>query len=424
MNQFIDTMNQILNNFDAQASWAQIVKTVQNPGANPTVALVIVAFVLVAVLMLVLLMFMFITPASKKVVKVRRYTGEAAVQARLAAEQREAEALASQSTEVSTKVRPAAAALTGVMTTSILLIVAFVGGYVATSTNSYCAGSCHRGTHAVTSADEASHARCTSCHEVGGIFGVPANLVSRGRMMYVAATEGMPRTLTSVVDSRPCLSCHREIGEESTVSAAGLKMSHKAVIEAGRPCVQCHEASGHTTDVYTGTMSTCVPCHDSKTASAQCPTCHEKNPDALAKEASPERTLGSKGFVYPAVRAANRECGGCHDQKKNCDPCHGIRMPHSREFKRGQHARNAAFSKKLSCWKCHDPQWCSNGGCHLSAFSPATGDTTHGENWRQLHSRAAWDAGCICHSQRGTDRTGPICTLCHLPNHDLAPIER
>jgi hypothetical protein len=122
--------------------------------------------------------------------------------------------------------------------------------------------------------------------------------------------------------------------------------------------------------------------------------------------------MGTGNLEFPAVRAAKRECGGCHDQERECDPCHGIRMPHSLDFRGGGHARAAAFEKKLMCWKCHDPQFCSNTGCHNSAFNPDNGSTSHGRDWKQQHRIAAWDAGCVCHGAVN-QRKVPMCTLCH-----------
>jgi hypothetical protein len=423
MNNINSSLGGLTGSFDGRSTWSQIVQTVQHPQANPTVALVLVALAAIAALILVLLLLMLLTPARKRVVKVRRYTGAAAQQAEAAAEQRAVEEGAQQ--RVAKKPSPLVAALTGTTAIVVIVAVAFIGMFVTTSTNAYCSATCHAGSRAVTSAKDATHARCVSCHEGGGILGVPAAITSRLRMAYVYSLQGMPKPASrAIVHSRPCLGCHQQVKDETTVSESGIRMSHRAVISAGRPCVQCHATTGHAKVVYTASMSTCVPCHDSKTASSECRTCHVKNVEANADGSSPERKLGSKGFVYPAVRAANRECGACHNQEKNCDPCHGIRMPHTRGFKRGLHARNAAFEKKLTCWKCHDPQWCSNGGCHQSAFSPLDGSTTHGKNWRGDHTLADFNDGCVCHTGRGTDRTGPICTLCHEPDHSISPPAR
>jgi hypothetical protein len=169
-------------------------------------------------------------------------------------------------------------------------------------------------------------------------------------------------------------------------------------------------------------MSTCLPCHDAKTASAACSTCHTEDPATVAFVAGAAREgLGSGKYVFPAVRAANRRCGDCHDEARECDTCHGVRMPHSDDFIEGAHARSAAFTGKLKCWKCHDPQWCSSG-CH-GAFSPDGTRSSHAGNWEQEHKRADWSGGCICHSQRGK-RKGSMCYLCHATDHSLLPIEQ
>jgi len=222
------------------------------------------------------------------------------------------------------------------------------------------------------------------------------------------------------VDPHQCLGCHGEVTEKTSVSA-GLRMSHKEVVAAGIPCTECHAQSGHTRKVFTATMDSCVTCHDSKTASAECDECHIGDP-ALTTIAGPgARGKGSGAYEYPAVRAASRTCDGCHDPERECDGCHGIRMPHTLQFTEGGHARAAAFDQKLRCWNCHDPQWCSNGGCHLALFQPTDGSTTHGRDWKQEHKRASFGAGCGCHSSRSSRRL-PICYRCHDKDRSLLPV--
>jgi hypothetical protein len=80
-------------------------------------------------------------------------------------------------------------------------------------------------------------------------------------------------------------------------------------------------------------------------------------------------------------------------------------MPHSEQFKRGGHARMAAFERKEMCSRCHKSGWCSTG-CHIGF------ETGHVANWKTLHQQAQRDATCGCHATR-SGRTTPMCDLCH-----------
>ncbi len=94
-----------------------------------------------------------------------------------------------------------------------------------------------------------------------------------------------------------------------------------------------------------------------------------------AVPAMPRRQQGVVG-VHHLPRRAGRRCdacshdvvseradqrgvvfGGCHNEKKNCDPCHGIRMPHTTEFMAHAHARAAAvdlwYNGGKACGRCH-----------------------------------------------------------------------
>lgn len=407
------------------SSTADAVKTaIANPSSNPTLSLLLVSCVVLAVILLVVFTVMLITPSRKRVKKIRRFYSSP----------EEAAAAARGGVVVGGTPAPRAAApeprgrVSRAMTSSsaivVLVVLVVLGTYLATSTDRYCANTCHASAAAVAAAVEADHAACTSCHEAG-IINVLANTASRGRMLVRSAMGASPEETNLAVGSGACLRCHREIAEHVITSErTGVVMSHAEVVAGGPPCSTCHAHAGHASDAFTASMSACLPCHDEETASAECSTCHSRDPSALTiaqgdSVSDGQLRLGSGRLVYPAVRAAKRECGGCHDEAKECDTCHGIRMPHTRAFTEGAHGRNAAFELKLSCWRCHDPQWCGRSGCHRGAFNPATGDTTHGGNWKAEHKRAPWDAGCGCHEGRGSKRKESICRLCHAADRTL-----
>ena len=386
----------------------RVLRVVHDPTSNTTLSLLLLAAVVLVVLLLVSLVMALAMPSSKRVVKVRRYSGTpeeiAAVRAR-------AEARKSQGAAVG----PAARSPRRLMSTPILIafaVLLVVSAYAVTSTDAYCARTCHRSSEGADTALAVDHASCTSCHEGHVVTGAVGNGLSRLRMLAMQTVSEAPTSSAVPVESSACLHCHRSIRRGVVVSSSGTRMSHAEVIAAGEACTSCHVAMGHREQAYTKSMSGCVTCHDTRTASATCTTCHSTDPLAARVDTESTATVGSGDIVYPAVRAANRDCAGCHNVVKDCDPCHGgIRMPHSPEFKAGGHAVNAAFERKTACWRCHDPQVCA-ADCHTS-FS-ADGASSHGKpaKWRLEHQASSWTAGCGCHAGR-SQRDYPICYRCH-----------
>ena len=410
-----------LQSFDMNSSVVLLRDVLRNPTAHTGLAIALLAAVVIAVLLLVLFVLMLITPSKRKIVKVRRYvdgTAPPGVDA-------EAAAAAGGSVvrvEGSPRTPPSKTflALTGPLAVTLLVLLGLVAFYVGTSSNAYCAKTCHGSSAAAKRALKLEHASCVSCHEEGGFLGGVANISSRARMLVSYTLGNSPRRTDVAVDSRSCMRCHDEVDEELVTSVNGVRMSHQEVIAAGQPCSICHDSAGHTADAFTASMSTCLPCHDSKVASADCDVCHTRTAIVFS---SSTRRLGTGKLVYPAVRAANRECSGCHDMAAECDTCHGIQMPHSNGFTAGSHARAAAFGEKARCERCHTRAWCSDSGCH-SAFQPNGLTSGHAGDWKVLHKEQEWSGGCVCHSQRGP-RKGSMCWLCHdSKTHELLPVKQ
>jgi hypothetical protein len=422
-----DTALQRLQSFDLSATVAALKDVVHNPTGNTTLSIVVLTLVVIAILMLVVFVLMLVTPSRKRVVKIRRYIGATPGESEGAPVDSGAVRGEALQREQGAQRKPPGQlylALTGPIAVAVLVVLAFVGTYVVTSMDVYCAQTCHNASDMVTKAEGIGHAACVSCHETDGIFSIFANTSSRLRMLALYGIGRSPSGASVAVDSATCLGCHGAVKDKIITSKAGVRMSHDEVITGGQPCSVCHKDSGHTKKVFTSSMSTCLPCHDSKRASSTCATCHTADPGSIGFAAGEARKeLGSGKIVYPAVRAANRRCNGCHNMARDCDSCHGVMMPHSNAFIEGGHARPAAFTGKVKCWKCHDPQWCSTG-CH-GAFSPDGLRSGHaGDNWVNEHKAADWSGGCVCHSQRG-QRKGSMCFLCHDPKtHALLPIRQ
>jgi len=194
-----------------------------------------------------------------------------------------------------------------------------------------------------------------------------------------------------------------------------IRVSHAEPLEAGMNCVDCHGAVGHLGEAgrVAVSMDRCLGCHDGESASADCAVCHTTDIAATGRDAlvrDDGRITGSGKYQYPTVVASGADCSGCHDVETQCDPCHGLRLPHPEAFVKGYHAKDAAFEKKESCYRCHDTRDCQS--CHRP-FS-----TGHAPNWKTDHARSPWDAGCGCHG-RGVNEETPLCVFCH----DNAPTQ-
>jgi len=422
------SLAQALSTLNASSTVAAVKAAIANPGSNTTLSLLLVSCVVLVVILLVVFTVLLITPSRRRITRVRRYyvPPEGAVEDAGHLSETIASEESGDHEAAHVPRSRIQRALASSSTIAALVVLAVIGVYGATSTDAYCSDTCHAGTAAVTAAAENNHAACVSCHEAG-VLNVVANTASRGRMLARSMIGGSPEEANSAIPSSSCQRCHRGISEDPfTSESTGVMMSHAEVVSGGLPCSRCHARIGHGDDVVTTSMSVCLPCHDDVVASSECSTCHSVDPSALTiagdSASDGELRLGSGRIAYPAVHAAKRECGGCHDEANDCDSCHGIRMPHSDAFKDGAHARNAAFGLKLECWRCHDPQECDR--CHRAPFNPKTGNTTHGDGWRAEHKRAAWDAGCACHEGRGSKRAGSICRLCHAADSSLLPVAR
>ena len=410
-----------------------IVDAVKETFANPTGDITTSVFVLIGILLLMLMavsgLLLAGTPKKRRVVKRRRYRVVPA--ASVASDEADEDSLLIEESEVSadaadeeSPVAPGPVkakergrfrkgadrvilAVTGAFVVPLLIASALIVGYVATGSDAVCGNTCHAGQKFVHNAATLKHASCAACHETPGLAGIPANLVARGRMA-VGQARGVTSSGPAVVESRSCLRCHAKILRVTTESSRGIRMSHKEPDASGRVCISCHATTGHAKRPDYS-MSTCLACHGGAKASTECATCHLDDPyDATARTQKSEEssaTLGSGLISYPVVAVGDVGCGGCHNEKRDCDSCHGLRLPHSSPFLTGGHARLAAFEKKASCYKCHEPDSCTTK-CHLNF------ETGHASNWKQAHAEGPRDAVCGCHASR-SKRTTSMCLLCH-----------
>jgi hypothetical protein len=296
---------------------------------------------------------------------------------------------------------------------AVLLLGAWVAAGFTTSDSGLCR-SCHASTFEHAKADKGSdpHAQlaCVSCHEAGGIVGryvtgVPFRLLHLAMASAGAGNDvGYGRATT-----RACTSCHvASLSGTTTNAERGLKMSHAEPLAASAICVDCHIMRNGIVGAYTAGMKPCLRCHDDDKASAACTTCHTGQ---TAAAASAETTS------FQNVQIREVSCAGCHDEKRKCDPCHGLRMPHTGEFRGHAHARAAAvdlwYNGGKTCGRCHTASRRPCSRCHSTMMGRAHGTT---QTLAASHQHASSASCNTCHQKNASISTRDFCKdVCHDP---------
>jgi len=150
-----------------------------------------------------------------------------------------------------------------------------------------------------------------------------------------------------------------------------LRMSHKEALEAGADCQSCHGSTIiRGEDLNPGmVMELCLRCHDSKTASNDCKRCHVSDWVRQRAEEEKQNLADLRISKDPSF-----QCYDCHDPKP-CDSCHGVRMPHTKEFMSIDvfpvvHGIYSRRNGTKACFKCHTEKGSPLGAgncyaCHL-----------------------------------------------------------
>lgn len=358
-----------------------LLQVIREPTANLTAAALIVAVAALVVLIAIVGLLLWATGGGRRRIAGRRTPPRAPAPA---ARSRIAKTVSGRSR------------LIMVALATSLGLAALISTHVIAGSGQYCADSCHHGDRVLASIGTPPHGalRCVDCHEDPAPAAAPGYTILRiGHALRGLTPAGPSYAVPS--PTRACAACHGDslTGVIESVDR-GVRMSHPQPLERGVSCHECHPGIGHGQPAAVP-MSRCLPCHDDETAPGRCGTCHIGEPGAAAGADVPTR-------VFRRVRLGPVEdCGGCHDQR-SCDACHGIRMPHTTAFKEGGHARDAAFSRKQKCWRCHNEQPdCRR--CH-GAF------TAHGDDFAREHQRFGWDSPCTgCHK----GHEGSFCARCH-----------
>ncbi|MBK5211310.1 MAG: hypothetical protein JJE36_03205 [Coriobacteriia bacterium] len=336
-----------------------------------------------------------------------------------------------------------------IMTTLLTFFVLLVGIEVTTTQNVVCI-SCHKSTvhEKITGSRTAHHnEKCVSCHESGGpIAGMTINFlprlshIARGAVatdkaslspnvavsgsadtalkVSATASAAVGKSNYGTVNTGACLNCHDDI-ETGTVTdtVAGIRMQHKEPLQAGTRCLECHTLSSGTGDIVAqGGMNNCLNCHDGKTASTSCTTCHIADDPATASAS--RISSGGEQLVTNYDR-----CYSCHDSAP-CDSCHGgVRMPHSEAFKttslHAYEGTKALWTGSGKCSKCHTATRNSCiGTCHQELPRHAKVDPAFSKDHMTYDGQTAAgiNMGCAtCHQFLDANGNTPktVCIGCH-----------
>ena len=272
--------------------------------------------------------------------------------------------------------------------------------------------SCHEGiAHTADVAGDAHRdVRCIECHEPGGAvrsvtIGVPARLAHIVQGGFSAESGGGYGPVVGTA----CLGCHDSVTREITYnSERALRMSHSEPLEAGAKCMACHML-GDDSKIGRATvgMAPCLRCHNDVDASVACATCHTSD---VSNAVLAARTHEPRQVI------AQPDCYTCHDSAP-CDACHGVRLPHSLDY-RWSHMYDAAsdlwFNGGGTCGTCHTEtrRSCYSAGCHLGTTMPyhLPQDPTFP---RRHAEHVDWGNCADCHEFAA--QLDDPCLMCHTP---------
>lgn len=244
----------------------------------------------------------------------------------------------------------------GAVAVALLLFVA-LPGYIA-SRSAFLQRYAHMDAAYGTWADSA-HAKvaCRKCHVSPGPV---AQLAYSAKMLsefYVSIVDRDRRpTLFGTPTNEACSSCHMDL---RTISPKGdLNIPHRAHVSAlGLDCIRCHDYVVHKKTAagkHTPPMSTCLKCHDGRTAKNQCSACHTDKDE-------PPTHRAADWLVVHGQKAVDGACNRCHEWTEGwCADCHSKRpRSHAADWRSTHRDR---VEKRRNCEACHEGPFCAR--CH------------------------------------------------------------
>jgi hypothetical protein len=310
--------------------------------------------------------------------------------------------------------------------TALVLVAAVVLALVAggaavdavTASPTLCT-SCHEMTKRAASWSGSPHGgiACVRCHQTPRPwYAVPVRLVDRAGLLGRDIAKHVAGGYRDPVDGRitgtppmpdaVCLQCHDP--NRKATSGFRIVIDHVAHAKRNGSCVSCHVRTAHPVDsrgAALSLMGTCFTCHGSAKgakAPGRCGLCHPSDYALLpASHTATDWAAKRHGGV---ATADLRQCEMCHEKRK-CDACHGVEMPHPMGWAKGRPGHGDVASRdRALCARCHGgrPDMCTM--CHHDAYAPAQG------TWEDQHAKDAEKRGaafCIdCHSALD-------CVRCH-----------
>lgn len=390
----------------------EILNLVRNPYSNITGALLLLSAVVVFVLLFAVIVIAVVTRPDPRGERFR--TQELKHYLTILAAHRDASDVTLEGFEPpSPRERLRGYAMLPSLLVTCAVVIVFGVAIGASSGQSSVCVACHEITphsEVVASGGTDPHVavNCVRCHESSGRLGIvtieaPERL---GHMMNGLRVDPRPTSYGGVASSA-CYRCHARIVAQITEDVdRGIRMSHKQPLEAGAECRDCHTLETGVISRLTSGMAPCLRCHDGENQSTTCSVCHTKDVSAAT------RSRANLAEMTGRVLVPTPDCGSCHDEATQCDPCHGgVRMPHSQVFLWWGHAREGVkdvwFSDGRRCGRCHTAERRPCTRCH--AFFP--GHPT--SEFIQGHTRASAGACGPCHDNKAYVAGRDFCGLCH-----------
>ena len=117
--------------------------------------------------------------------------------------------------------------------------------YRGTSTDAYCAATCHAMSKAVLSWRNSPHSAvpCVRCHESASPRAIPHNATMRLYFVYLQFTGAPARS--DIVPSSRCVTCHTSVLDAKLIARNGEPFTHREALVATPSCGTCHGQQGH-----------------------------------------------------------------------------------------------------------------------------------------------------------------------------------
>lgn len=423
-------MEEILRSLNLPGVWNELIQLIRNPNSNIIASLLLLSVIVIIVLLAASTVIALVTGQSRRRQRADREELEAllavldaldeaegADEATQRADGRDQAPEARQTVHRVVVARPPLwqRLLLGSASAFAVGIVLLIAVGASSSSSAACSG-CHQvtpHTEVVASGMDDPHdgVACVRCHESSGPVGiVTVESFDRVGHFFSGLQEEKPSSGYGTVRGSACNSCHRgAIREVTEDEVRGVRMSHTEPLEAGADCLDCHTGSTGIVSTVTNGMTPCLRCHDGENQPTDCATCHTKDVSEATTPVSSAPMEGRALITTP-------DCGSCHEQETQCDPCHaGVRMPHSELFMWWGHARQGAEdlwrNDGKACQRCHTEKRRPCTSCHT--FMP--GHPV--DPWAQTHGAVGFTNGSAacdsCHGARAYVNNRDFCMLCH-----------